>query len=384
MPRPPAIHQINLSRGLGGGEVYTLFFTRALVELGCEVTLHVHREAEFWHRAELPGVRLVPVASGRELLDGLPPSDALIVTQTALFPDCEEALANRHRLTGFAHMPLWGRNPRVFDRYHRVFAVSGHVLQSLAAAGCRQVHPEPMYGIAEFRRIVDPNGDSRIIARPIYVVDRRKFRDRLIGLVQPVVHRLRPPREYVPRPGVTLGIVSLLSPIKQFPELFRIVAPILAEVPDLHLEVFGFGGYAYVRDMRRTLAPLGTRVRFWGAQTRPEAIYPRLHWLLSGLPEKEALGLNLLESQACGTPVLAVRAPPFTETVADGASGHLYDDPRRDGGRDFRRVLATAVAQAREGRRPDPRQATEHLARFAYPAFRDRVDRLLTSLSDAG
>lgn len=383
MSRRP-IHQINLSRRLGGGEVYTLFFTRALLELGREVSLYVHPEAEFWHRADLPGVRLVPVASGRELLDRLPACDALLVTQTALFPGCEEALANRHTLTGFAHMPLWGRNPRAFDRYHQVFAVSRHVLESLAAAGCQRVYPEPMYGIAEFRRIVDSDAESRIVARPIYVVDRRKFRDRLIGLVQPMVHRLRPTREFAVRPGVTVGIVSLLSPIKQFPELFRTVAPVLAEVPDLHLEIFGFGGYAYVRDMRRALAPLGTRVRFWGAQTRPEAIYPKLHWLLSGLPEKEALGLNLLEAQACGTPVLAVRAPPFTETVADGASGHLYDDPRRDGGRDFRRVLAQAATEAREGRRPDPRRATGHLARFAFPAFRDRVEGLLSALTTGG
>ncbi|HNH36758.1 MAG TPA: hypothetical protein PK375_12620, partial [Rhodocyclaceae bacterium] len=97
MSRRP-IHQINLSRGLGGGEVYTLFFTRALLELGREVSLYVHPEAEFWHRADLPGVRLVPVASGRELLDRLPACDALLVTQTALFPGCEEALANRHTL----------------------------------------------------------------------------------------------------------------------------------------------------------------------------------------------------------------------------------------------------------------------------------------------
>lgn len=56
-------------------------------------------------------------------------------------------------------------------------------------------------------------------------------------------------------------------------------------------------------------------------------IYNKLDFLLTGLPEKEALGLNVLEAQACNLPVLAVDALPFQETVLDGKTGYLFNDP---------------------------------------------------------
>ncbi|MBV5277207.1 glycosyltransferase, partial [bacterium] len=75
---------------------------------------------------------------------------------------------------------------------------------------------------------------------------------------------------------------------------------------------------------RRALRPLGDRCRFWGQQNDVRAVYAQLDALLTGLPEKEALGLNVIEAQACRLPVLAVDAPPFDETVADGITGWRY------------------------------------------------------------
>jgi glycosyltransferase involved in cell wall biosynthesis len=186
--------------------------------------------------------------------------------------------------------------------------------------------------------------------------------------------------EFSRRPGIALGLVSLIAPIKQFPELFSILAPVLARRPAVNLEIFGAGGYAQVRDLRRALAPLGGRARFWGYQTNVGAIYPQLDYLMTGLPEKEALGLNALEAQACGTPVLAPDAPPFTETVLDGASGFLYRDPRQDAGRHFEQILDAILA----GRpRPDPRiAAKEHLAQFSHDALVQRARGLMRALSD--
>jgi hypothetical protein len=72
--------------------------------------------------------------------------------------------------------------------------------------------------------------------------------------------------------------------------------------------------------------------------------------------------------------VLAVRAPPFTETVADGATGYLFKDPREDAGEDFSGLLRRLCS---DGPRPDPRLAPEHLAKFSMDAFTSRVDRAL-------
>ena len=77
-----------------------------------------------------------------------------------------------------------------------------------------------------------------------------------------------------------------------------------------------------------------------------------------------------------GTPVLAVNAPPFTETVADGQTGYLFRDPREDSGVDFAHALDRAMREPRL----DPRNAPAHLARFSPEAFRSRIDRLVQHL----
>ena len=155
--------------------------------------------------------------------------------------------------------------------------------------------------------------------------------------------------------------------------LFRQIAPALARHPEFRLEIFGAGGYASVRDLRRALAPISERVRFWGQQRDVGAAYRKLDYLLAGLPEKEALGLNILEAQACGTPVLAVRARPFTETVADGVTGLFYDDPRQDAGASFDKLLQRLAAQPFH---ISSDRARPHLEQFSEAAFTQRVARL--------
>ncbi|MBI1942814.1 MAG: glycosyltransferase, partial [Betaproteobacteria bacterium] len=232
---------------------------------------------------------------------------------------------------------------------------------------------EPLYGVAEARGAAT----EEVRAGSVYDFDRRKLRDMALSALYPIFSRARGAPQYRKRPGLTLGIVSRLTPIKQFPAQFALLAPLLAARPGVNLEIFGAGGYASVRDLRRALRPLAERARFWGYQDNVAAVYARLDYLMSGLPEKEALGLNLIEAQSCGVPVLAVAAPPFTETMLDGATGYLYRDPRQDNGADFMRLVDALLA----GRpRPDPRLARAHLERFSFDAFTARVARLVQAL----
>ena len=135
-----------------------------------------------------------------------------------------------------------------------------------------------------------------------------------------------------------------------------------------------------MRDLRRALAPLGPRARFWGYQTNVAAIYPRIDYLMTGLPEKEALGLNALEAQACGTPVLAPDGPPFDENVATGKTGYLYPDPRKDGGAGFEDLLRRLVALPRP---IDPRDAPDCLREFSFERFVERVQSAVAALPAA-
>jgi glycosyltransferase involved in cell wall biosynthesis len=370
-----SVYQVNLQTEFGGGEVYTRFFTMALIELGYRVVLFVSRKARFWESLLPSGAELVRVDGAAEILRALPQERSLVVTQTALDAAAAQWVAERHMLCGFVHMPLYERDPAGFKHYRHLFAVSQYVLDSVRARGYGNAYAEPMYGVADPARNA-PN--ASLVRRSEYDWDRRKLRDRLLGLTEPVWRMNQAAVKFDKRPGLTLGIVSRLTPIKQFPLMFGILAPIIARFPRVNLEIFGSGGYASVRDLRASLAPIRAQVRFWGHQTDVAAVYPQLDYVLSGLPEKEALGLNLIEAQYCGTPVLAVRAPPFTETVIDGQSGFFFTDPRQDGGASFAQLLQ----RLQDGvARPDPRQAVAHLERFSFAAFRQRVARALDAVS---
>jgi glycosyltransferase involved in cell wall biosynthesis len=162
--------------------------------------------------------------------------------------------------------------------------------------------------------------------------------------------------------------------IKKFPELFAIVIPILARYPEISVDVFGSGGYSYVSELKRLVGPLGDRVRFWGHQRDVHSVFSRLDYLLTGLPEREGLGLNILEAQASGVGVLAPHAPPFSEAVLDGLTGYLYDDPREDQGKSFELALRRAMERPLDFGQI---AAREHLARFSFDAFLARLEKLL-------
>ncbi|MBL8381504.1 MAG: glycosyltransferase family 4 protein [Burkholderiales bacterium] len=364
-------HVVNLQPYLGGAEVYTNFFVRALLDCGATVTLHAHPQAPHWGTLAAAGARVVPAAADTAIVPRLG-ERAWIVTHAPVSAAFVDAVAGRHLLTGFCHMPLAGRRAGLLARYDLVYAVSRYVLSTLPDAGVAAAYPEPLLGVAAFERFAAGARDAQREGL-VYSWDTRKFRDRVLSWLDPLRALAQPARAFARGPGLTLGIVSAIGPIKQFDLLFAHIAPAIAALPGARLEIFGNGGYRSVTDLKRALRPLGARARFWGRRSHPEAIYPQLDYLMSGLPEKEALGLNIIEAQMQGTPVLAVDAAPFTETVADGRTGYLYRDPRTDGGADFARVLARAAA----GPRPDPRAAPDHLARFSAAAFNARVARLI-------
>lgn len=369
--------QVNLQAGFGGGEIYTCFVGQALRALGRPFDLVVHRDATWWRTHDHAATRIHAVGGMTEVPDLPFARPAWLLYHT---PDGGERLERLRRegcrVAAFVHMPIQGRESRHFRAYDRLFAVSGYVRDGLLASGFSQTHSEPLYGVAYLDRSAAVAGP--VDARSRYAWDTRKLRDVALSWLHPLWRACQPRRVFARRPGLTLGVVSRLTPIKQFPALFAALTPALLAFPQVNLEIFGSGGYASVRDTQAALVPLGRRVRWWGQQGDVRPVYPLLDYLLTGLPEKEALGLNVIEAQICGTPVLAPAAPPFTETIAHARTGYLYTDPRTDRGAGFGALLEGLVA----GRlpRPDPRLATEHLARFSETAFRERVAAAIDSL----
>ena len=368
------VTQINLQSHFGGGEVYTAFLCRALNCLGVSTTLYAHPEASFWGQLSLPESTIIVRATNGEAIAGLLPRKPLWLLSHGPQPKQILAASNpQWLLTAVAHMPLQGRNPHSFDGHDMVFPVSDWVRTGLLDAGAHSWN-EPLYGVAAINSLPEKS-NTTIVRNSRYDWDKRKFRDRLFGLLQPLAHPLFRQITFEKRSELTLGIVSRLTTIKQFPLLFSHLAPVLARFPTICLEVFGSGGYASVRDLSRALVPITDRVRFWGHQRDVSTVFGQLDYLLTGLPEKEALGLNVIEAQALNLPVLAVNAPPFTETISDGITGFFYRDPREDDGDDFSLLLDRLLALPS---RLQPIHAVDHLSRFSFDSFVARLQPIVT------
>lgn len=369
----PLCYQVNLQLGLGGGEVYTRFFSEALQGASWETCVFVHPRGALRRELVALGIPTLSIVSVGDLVRQRLEPRAPFISHGPLPQAVVSSLRSRgHRLACIAHMPMRGRDPAPFRHCDLVVPVSRYVRDGLLEAGIVHTYPEPLYGVAH----LDRGDGGGIVRRSPYAWDRRKARDRLLGWLYPLGEPFRRRVAFERRPGVTFGIVSRLTPIKQFPLLFRYVAPVFAQYPRINLEIFGNGGYASLRDLRASLAPMRRQVRFWGGQDDVAAVYRQLDYMLAGLPDKEALGLNVIEAQFCGTPVVAVGAPPFTETVLDGVTGWLFADPRYDGGASLRELLDDLAG---DGRVLDRSRAERHLARFSVAAFQERVGRLLQS-----
>jgi len=367
------ISQVNFQRSFGGGEVYTGFFCRALDRLGISTQLLVHPQATFWHSVKLPrSTQIIRIANANRFVEYLSSIKPIWVVGHGPLPRAaiEGIHAYNGLATAIAHMPVQGRNPAVFSNHDLIIPVSKWVRDGLFASKL-PTWPEPLYGVADFPQKFS---NEPIKRRSRYEWDHRKGRDRVLSLGQRIIAPLLHFPIYRRKSGMTIGIVSRLTPIKQFPLMFNILTPVFAKNSNINLEIFGSGGFATVRDLQGALAPISNRVRFWGHQTNTINVYKSIDYLLTGLPEKEALGLNVIEAQVCGTPVIAPLAPPFDETVLENVTGFFFRDPRADQGADFQRLLNYLSSLTTK---PDPRLAQEHLAQFSFDSFCARIASLL-------
>lgn len=383
MSAPPLFAQVKLHPYFGGGEVFAAHLAEAAAALGGSSVLFIRAGVKHWADLHLPNTQLIEVRDWDEAVERLPAGLPVIMHAAPPLPLVERMRARQHPLIGFAHMPLnrfYAGSDSSYRLCQQVVGVSGYVMETIRALGLTPWE-QPFYGVAEVRRSVN---EQPLVRASEFEWDQRKFRDRLLGLTEPLWSRFRSQTPYRKRQGLTLGIVSRLAPIKQFPLLMELLVADLLPYPDVYLEIFGSGGYASVRDLRRALRPLGKRVRFWGHQRDVAKVYGSIDVLLTGLPEREALGLNVIEAQACGVPVLAPGAPPFTETVLPGETGWLYADPRQPDPAGvyptFAQTLATIRQQQAANASPDPRRATAHMEKFSKHAFSQRLAELLASL----
>ena len=78
------VHHINLQKAVGGGEVYTRLFTKAMVDAGARITLYVDPDNRFWDSMSSPEVEVVRLDDPAQIAQRIPARGAVLMTQSRI------------------------------------------------------------------------------------------------------------------------------------------------------------------------------------------------------------------------------------------------------------------------------------------------------------
>ena len=373
----------------GGMNVYVVELSRRLAALGVEVDVITRAtSSDLPPAVELaPGVTVRHVTAGP--FEGLAKED--LPAQLCAFT------------SGLMRLEA-ARPPGWYDLVHSHYWLSGQVAW-LAAERWDVPLIHSMHTMARVKNLTLAEGDSpEPIARAIGEAQVVAAADRLVANTDEEADQLvdlydaDPDQVVTVPPGVDLGLfspgprggarsrlgipddaylmlfVGRLQPLKAPDVLLRAAARLLETRPELRdrlvVAVVGGPSGRGTRQPRALQAlaaelGLGASVRF--VEPQPQDALP--DWYRAAdvtvVPSySESFGLVAIESQACGTPVVAAGVGGLRTAVADGISGVLVDghDPAA-----YAAVLAD-LADHPARRRALGRAAVEHAARFGWGA----------------
>ena len=118
-------------------------------------------------------------------------------------------------------------------------------------------------------------------------------------------------------------------------------------------------------DERRLRKLAGPTVEFLGRVSNPDRIDLYRHCRALIIPGTEDFGLNALEAQAAGRPVIAYGAGGSLETVVPGVTGVLYTDQSAD--------ALTEVLRVFDHTSFDPHACKTQACRFDESVFKERL-----------
>ena len=301
------------------------------------------------HRYYRPLLPLFPAAVEQFDLDGF---DLIISTSHCVAKSIVKPGRARHLCYCFTPMRYaWDQFPAYFGPQRVGAGASRRLRRGFAA-------------IARWDAATAHRAD-RYVAISQYVAGRiGRYYNRRAGIVYPPVDtsffRPGPAR---PRRGCL--IVSALVPYKRVDLAMRACAQ--AGVP---LRIVGDGP-----DLPRLQKAAGPDVEFLGTVTDEEVRQEYRAAAAFLLPGAEDFGIAPVEAQACGCPVVAFAEGGACETVVDGETGILVDEPA---------PAAFADAIARIHRRPtDGAAARRQALRFSrerfHAALRTEIENLMTA-----
>jgi glycosyltransferase involved in cell wall biosynthesis len=266
--------------------------------------------------------------------------------------------------------------PLAVPRRTPVVLLLHHVHQEQMAAGL----PLPLALLGRFLE----GPASRLVYRQRAIVavspsTRQQIRQTLrlrgsITVAPPGLDKARAPdRRRARHPRIVC--VGRLTAHKRTELIIEMIPGLLSRFPDLQLHIVGEGTCRQALEKMAADLGLGRSVTFHGAlpgPARDELLASA--WLSVNASAAEGWGLSVVEANALGVPVLAVRRPGLQDSIRDGESGWLVEDDS---------ALPGAVAHALEVL-ADPDVAKEWSSRARHWAscfsWEDMAERILRSL----
>ena len=383
----------------GGMNVYIVEVARRLAARGIEVDIFTRATC----RALPPVVELAPGVLVRNVVAGpfeelektdLPAqlcgfTHGLLGTEAAYVPGHYDLIHSHYWLSG---QPGWVAKQRWGAPLMASMHTLAKVKNSLLAEGdC----PEPAERVLGEQQVVD--SADRLVANTaeearelisLYNADPARVATVNPGvdlsLFRPAAGARR--RLGLPADAIVLLFVGRIQPLKAPDVILRAAAQMIADDPSLRSRlvvavVGGPSGWARSRpeELQNLAAALGISdvVRFEPPCPQAElAEWYRAADLTVVPSHNESFGLVAVESQACGTPVVAAAVGGLRTAVRDGESGVLIDghDPA-----DYAAVLGRLAAEPRLRARLGA-EAIRHARAFGWSST---VDKLLEVYAEA-
>jgi glycosyltransferase involved in cell wall biosynthesis len=258
----------------------------------------------------------------------------------------------RARHLCYCHSPMryaWDQFPAYFGK-DQVGATRSRLLRPVLARLAR-------WDAATASRV------DRFVANSQYVAGRiGRYYNREAAVVYPPVDTEFYQPDPARRPEPFFLVVSALVPYKRLEVAIR-----ACEAVGTPLKVVGRGP-----EEGRLRAQGGSRVEFLGWRTDEEIRVLYQDCLAVLMPGVEDFGMVPVEAQACGRPVVAYAEGGALESVIDGTTGVLVNDPSVDGFADALRAVTS--------RDFDPGALRQHAESFSRPRFQQEFQEQVASL----
>jgi glycosyltransferase involved in cell wall biosynthesis len=297
----------------GGSEVHAEEIGRLWAEAGLEVTMrtsfapgHPRTSWRSGYRVIRKGGRYMvfPRAAVSEMMQWHGPRDAVVEIWNGM--------------PFFS--PLWARCPYVIFHHH----VHGEMWEmtlppSLARLG-RFFEERLAPALYHSARVITVSESSRG-----ELVDDLGFSSRRVSVVQNGLDsRFTPGHQ---RSAVPLVLaVGRLVPVKRFDRLIDALAKLQQRVPGLRAVIVGDGYKREELEAQRHRLRADEWLSLPGRISDAELVelYQQA-WVVASTSAREGWGLSMAEAGACGTPVVATRAPGHVDSVRHDESGLLIE-----------------------------------------------------------